>query len=152
MFSHAKAQQLAKGSTNKSKSSKSPTIIPPKAIHNELHMCVALRRYSAIREGKGKALNQQYALLEDFFHGKEGHSPSQIEMMAKGQLYYADLYDLSTVSITSKKHKSKKKKNTTVKYFLETSLSRDNSHQYYQGTDITVCDLEKNFVVFQFNL
>jgi hypothetical protein len=78
-------------------------------------MCIALRGYSAIRVGKGKTLHQQYALLEDFFHGKEGHSPSQIEMMAKGQLYYVDLYDSSTISITSKKHKSKKKKNITVK-------------------------------------
>jgi hypothetical protein len=56
MSSHAKARRVAKGSTNKSKSSKSPPIILPKAIRDELRMCVALRGYSAIREGKGKTL------------------------------------------------------------------------------------------------
>jgi hypothetical protein len=70
-------------------------------------MHFAHRVYSATTEGKGKTLHQQYALLEDFFHGKEGHSPSQFLMMVKGQLYYADLYDSSTISITSKKHKLK---------------------------------------------
>ena len=77
-------------------------------------MCVALRGYSAIREGEEKTLQQQYVCMEDFYHGKQGHSPSQIEMMAEGELYYADLYKSTINTITSKNSKSKTKKNTSV--------------------------------------
>ena len=142
MSSHTSARRLSKGK-KKSKSNRPPPIILPKAIRNELRMCVALRGYSALREGKGKTLTQQYACLEDFYHGKKGHSPSQIQMMAEGQLYYADLYDATTKTITSKKHKSNKKNNTTTRYYLKSSLTCDDSSRYYQGTDITVRDLEK---------
>ena len=144
MSSHARARRFSQQGRNKYRSKKSQEIIIlPKIIRDELRMCVALRGYSAIREGEGKTLQQQYVCMEDFYHGKPGHSPSQIMMMAEGELNYADLYKSTIKTITSKKSQSKTKKNTAIKYYLKESLSRDDSRRYYQGTDITVRDLEK---------
>ena len=85
MSSHARARRFSqRGSKSRSKKSHE-MIILPKAIRDELRMCIALRGYSAIQEGQGKTLQQQYACMEDFYHGKKGHSPSQIEMMTEGE-------------------------------------------------------------------
>ena len=115
----------------------------PKVIRDELRMCVALRGYSTIRSGEGKTLDEQYKLMQEFYHGKGNRSPSQIEMLVEGQLHYAGLYEKKSVRITSKKHRSKKKKENTDQYYLKDSLSRDKSRKYIQKMDITVKDLEK---------
>ena len=81
--------------------------------------------------------------MEEFYHGKFEHSPSQIQMLVDGQLHYGALYDKKTAPILSKKHKSKKKKDSPVQYFLKQSLSCDSSRQFVQNVDITVGDLEK---------
>ena len=62
-----------------------------KAVRDELRMCVTLRGYSAIPAGKGKTLPVQYKCMEEFYHGKFEHSPSQIQMLVDGQLYYGAL-------------------------------------------------------------
>jgi hypothetical protein len=111
----------------------------PKAIRNELRMCVALRGYSSIREGSGKTLKQQRQLLYDFFHGVTGKNPSQVRMLTEGKLHYADLYDTTTHRNVT----SKKKKTTCSKVVLKQSLSKDETRLYYLGTDINVDDLEK---------
>ena len=115
----------------------------PKVIRDELRMCVALRGYSTIRSGEGKTLDEQYRLMEEFYHGKKNSSPSQIEMLVEGQLHYAGLYEKKSVRITSKKHRSKKHKENTDQYYLKDSLSRDKSRKYIQKVDINVKDLEK---------
>ena len=117
----------------------------PKSVRDELRMSVALRGYSSIRAGEGKTLPQQYKYMEDFYHGKLNNSPSQIRMLVDGQLHYGALYDKKTAPISSKKQKSKK--DSPVQYILKQSLSRDSSRQFFQHVDITVDDLEKNFVV-----
>ena len=115
----------------------------PKVIRDELRMCVALRGYSTIRSGEGKTLDEQYRLMEEFYHGKKNSSPSQIEMLVEGQLHYAGLYEKKPLRITSKKHRTKKNKENTDQYYLKDSLSRDKSRKYIQKVDITVKDLEK---------
>ena len=81
----------------------------PKAVRDELRMCVALRGYSSIRSGFGKKLETQYKLMETFFHGKSSQ-PSQIQMLVDGQLAYAALYDSKTAPVASKKQETKKRK------------------------------------------
>ena len=122
------------------------TTMLPKAVRDELRMCVALRGYSTIRAGEGKTLTQQYKCMQDFFHGKSNHSPSQVQMLVDGQLHYGAIYKKKTAPISSKKQK-KKKKDSPVQYFLKQSLSRYSSRQSVQHVDITVHDLKKNFVL-----
>ena len=114
----------------------------PKAVRDELRMCVALRGYSSIRAGFGKKLEIQYKLMEKFFHGNESQ-PSQIQMLVDGQLAYADLYDNTVAPVASKKVKNKKKKDSPVQFYLKHSLSRVANKQYFQHVDINVADLER---------
>eukprot|EP00957_Ditylum_brightwellii_P006872 520024-Ditylum_brightwellii.AAC.1 len=90
------------------------TTMLPKAVRNELRICVALRGYSTIQAGEGKTLTQLYKCMENFHHGKSNHSPSQIQMPVNGQLHYGALYDKKAAPISSKKQKSKKKKDSPV--------------------------------------
>ena len=136
--SHAPAPRVAQQGSKQSPK----TTMLPKAVHDELRMCVALRGYSAIRAGEGKILSIQYKCMEEFYHGKFEHSPSQIQMLVDGQLHYGALYDKKTAPILSKKHKSKKKKASPVQYFLKQSLSCGFSRQFVQNVYITVGDLE----------
>ena len=96
---HRVAQQGSKQSPK--------TMMLPKAVRDELCMCVALRGYFSIRAGEGKILSMQYKCMEEFYHEKLEHSPSQIQMLVDGQLHYGALYDKKTTPILSKKHKCK---------------------------------------------
>jgi len=138
MPTHARGRR---GRRKKSRSTKPPPLILPKAIRDELRMSVALQGYSSLREGLGKTLHQQYTAMEQFFHGSPGKAPSQIQMMAEGVGRYKDFFEKQKKPITSRKKSSKK--NQALKYYLKTSLSRDDSRLFIQGVDITHRDLEK---------
>ena len=138
--SHSTARRLSKQRTKHSPTK--PTMLP-KAVRDELRMCVALRGYSTIRGGFGKKLDEQFVLMQDFFHGKSTHAPSQIKMLVDGQLAYAALYDTKATVVTSKKTKSKKKKESPVQLYLKPSLTRIDNTQFVQYVDITVDDLER---------
>ena len=132
----------------KSKAKTKPVMALPKPIRDELRMSVALRGYSVIKGGDGKTMTQQEKLLEDFFHGKKKHSPSQIQMLVNGQLHYASFYEKQSAPISSKKKKLSKKNKVpaTDTYILKQSLSRNDSRIFVQNIDITVKDLEKKLL------
>ena len=71
----------------------------PKVIHDELRMCVALRGHSTIRSRPGKILTKQYKHMEDFYHDKSNHLPTQIQMLVEVQLHHGALYEKKTVPI-----------------------------------------------------
>ena len=103
----------------------------PKAIRDELRMCVALRGYSSIRGGFGKKLDIQYKLMETFYHGTSTQ-PSQIELLVNGQLAYASLYDSKTAPVVSKNQKKKKRNKkhqhcTTSNLHLHVSMINSSS-------------------------
>ena len=130
--------------TKKNNKSTATHMILPKAVRDELRMSVALRGYSSIKAGRGKTIKQQFTCLHDFFHGKQKHSPSQIQMLVEGQLHYACFYEKESVPISSKKTKSsKKKKQATDHYTLKRALTRVDNRIFIQKIDITVKDLEK---------
>ena len=81
--------------------------------------------------------------MEQFFHGQEGKTPSQIKMMAEGVGRYKELYEKKSTPITRRKSSSNNKKSPLTSYYLKGSLCRDDSRLYYQGSDITFRDLEK---------
>jgi hypothetical protein len=71
MLSYLKARRKSKKTGS---ASCVPPLVIPKAIRDELRMCVALQGYSALREGEGKTLHQQYHSMQHFFMAsKEGH-------------------------------------------------------------------------------
>jgi hypothetical protein len=117
----------------------------PKPIRDELRMCVALRGYSTIREGDGKTLIQQHTSMQQFFHGINGSSPSQVQMLAEGTSHYKDLYETGVVSIVTSKVASKKKNRPeqVSRRHLKIDLSRDENTLYYVGSEIRHEDLEK---------
>ena len=78
----------------------------------------------------GKILIHQHKFMEDFYHGKSNHSPSQILMLVEGQLHYAALHETKSLLILSKKHEEKKKKKSTVQYYLKDALTRDTSRKH----------------------
>ena len=138
--SHSTARRLSKQRT---KHSPTKSTMLPKAVRDELRMCVALRGYSTIRGGFGKKLEEQFVLMQEFFHGKSTHTPSQIKMLVDGQLAYAALYDTKNTVVTSKKTKTKKKKDSPVQLYLKPSLTCIDNMQFVQYVDITVDDLER---------
>ena len=136
---HSTAHRLSKQKQHKQTTKET---MLPKAVRDELRMCVALRGYSSIRSGFGKKLETQYKLMETFFHGKLSQ-PSQIQMLVDGQLAYAALYDSKTAPVASKKQKTEKKKDSPVQYYLKHSLSRVANQQFFQHLDINVGNLER---------
>ena len=120
-----------------------PNQILPKEVRNELRMTVALRGYSAMREGDGMSAKKQEKFLYDFFHGVTNKSPSQIQMMAEGLSPYDDLYESKTISIVTSKSNGKKTTRKKCRRFLKEKLSREISRQFYIGDHITYSDLEK---------
>ena len=141
MSSFARGRRSAR--RKKTRSAQPPLLVIPKTIRDELRMCVALQGYSSLREGLGKTLHQQYHSMEQFFHGQEGKTPSQIKMMAEGVGRYKELYEKKSTPITRRKSSSNNKKSPLTSYYLKGSLCRDDSRLYYQGSDITYRDLEK---------
>mgnify|MGYP000954705758 CR=1 FL=1 len=48
------------------------------------------------------SLPLMYVLMQDLFHGKSNHAPSQIKMLVDGHLAYAALYDSKTTVVVLK--------------------------------------------------
>ena len=106
-------------------------------------MCCALHGYSNIHEGDGKTLAQQHSSMQQLFHGINGSSPSQVQMLAEGTSHYKDLYEMGVVSMITSKVASKKKKQEVSRRHLKITLSHDENTLYYTGTEITHDDIEK---------
>ena len=114
----------------------------PKAVRDELKMCVTLRDYSSIRGGFGMKLDYQYKKIESFYHGTKTQ-PSQINLLAESQLSCAALHNRKIAIVVLKKSKSKKNKETPVQYYLKSSLARIDNKQFFQHINITAPDLER---------
>ena len=117
----------------------------PKPIRDELRMTCALRGYSTIRTGSGMTIALQREKMEQFYHGVEGKSPSQIKMLCEAKIDYADLFETSDIAVVTKKGKKKfksKKAPTTVRTYLNKAVSKDESALFYIGSDITFSDLK----------
>ena len=82
--------------------------------------------------------------MEQFYHGIEGKVPSQIQLLSKRKVEYANLCVLADITMKTKKGKKKKKKkmDATDRKYLNQTMSRDDSAFYYVGTDITYHDLK----------
>ena len=111
----------------------------PKTIRDELRITCAMKGYSNIKSGKTKKISDQQEELYTFFHEKGHDSPSQIGLLAKGQICYKELYEQKNVVVTSKKGTN----SSVLKRYLKTSLTQDTSRLYYIGEDIFDTDLEK---------
>ena len=136
--------------TKKNPTASSPAKALPKSIRDELRMSCALWGYSSIRVGDEKTVKQQQAMIERFFHGKTGITPSQIDMLCQGKFQYSDLFESKEIrtvtrkSVLSNKKKDKQKTTTAAtRQYLKQSLSRDDSVFYYLGSDISYHDLKK---------
>ena len=110
----------------------------PKHVRDELRMTVALRAYSALKQGGGKKLMDQQQQMANFYHGKGKSHPSQIKLLSEASYTYMDMYDVTVLQATSKS----KRKETTRVHTLKNSLTRA-TRQFTCGKDIRMLDLEK---------
>ena len=79
----------------------------PRAVRDELRMTVVLKEYSTLKSGKPRRLPDQYAFMDQYFHGKVPSHPPQIQLLAEGHANYSGLYDEVITPITNKNTKSK---------------------------------------------
>ena len=67
-------------------------------------MACALKAYSHLKQGKGKTIMQQHAIMFAYFHGKPPNRPSQIKLLAEGSTgQHRELCESVQNAATSKK-------------------------------------------------
>ena len=111
----------------------------PKHIRNELRMTCAMRGFSKLKTGSKKHLKDQRDTMFKFYHGRPPNHPSQIKLLSEGRLAYSELYDEVLIPSTNKNESSEPVKRLRLKHIL----TRDDTRNYYSGTDIRANDLEK---------